>query len=97
MPVFNATTITAMVDRWRPDTNSFHLPCSEMTVTLEGVAMILGLPIRGRPVTARVDSARWHERVVVFVGRESPVRVPGVKGREAGVRVLWLRDVTSHP
>jgi hypothetical protein len=31
MPVFNVTTITAMVDRWRPDTHSFHLPCDEMT------------------------------------------------------------------
>jgi hypothetical protein len=80
MPVFNTMTITAMVDRWRPETHSFHLPCGEMTVTLEDMAMILGLPIRGRPVTGRVDSARWCERVVVFVGREPLARVPGVKG-----------------
>jgi hypothetical protein len=57
MPVFNATTITTMVNRWRSETHSFHLPCGEMTVTLEDVAMILGLPIRGRPVTGHVDSA----------------------------------------
>jgi hypothetical protein len=43
MPVFNATTITTIVDRWRLDTHSFHLPCDKMTVTLEDVAMILGL------------------------------------------------------
>jgi hypothetical protein len=55
MPVFNATAITAMVDRWRPETHSFHLPCGEMTVTLVDVAMILGLPIRGCHVTGRVD------------------------------------------
>jgi hypothetical protein len=47
MPVFNATTIMAMVDRWRPKTHSFHLPCDEMTVTLEDMALILGLLIRG--------------------------------------------------
>jgi hypothetical protein len=46
MPVFNAMAITAMVDRWRSETHSFHLPCSEMTVTLEDVAMILRLLIR---------------------------------------------------
>jgi hypothetical protein len=45
MLVFNAMAITAMVDRWRPETHSFHLPCSEMIVTLENVAMILGLSI----------------------------------------------------
>jgi hypothetical protein len=33
MPVFNATAITVMVDRWRSETNSYHLPCDEMTVT----------------------------------------------------------------
>jgi hypothetical protein len=57
MPVFNAMAVTAMVDRWRPQTHSFHLSCGEMTVTLEDVAMILGLLIRGCHVTSRVDSA----------------------------------------
>jgi hypothetical protein len=64
MPVFNATAITTMVDRWRPETHSFHLPCGEMTVTLEDVVMILGLPIRGHPVTGCVEPSTWHERVV---------------------------------
>jgi hypothetical protein len=69
MPVFNATTIMVMVDRWRPETHSFHLLCGKMMVTLEDVAMILGLPIRGCPVTGRVDSAVWHKRAAVFIGQ----------------------------
>jgi hypothetical protein len=90
--VFNAMTITAMVDRWKPETHSFHLLCSEMMVTLEDVAMILGLPIRGCPVTGPVDSIGWCERVIVFISRELPLRVPGIKGREARVHVSWLRE-----
>jgi hypothetical protein len=70
MSVFNATAITAMVDRWRLETHSFHLPCGEMTVILKDMTMILGLLIRGRPVTSRVESATWHERVAAFVGHE---------------------------
>jgi hypothetical protein len=35
MPVFNTTTITTMVHRWRLETQSFHLQCGEITVTLE--------------------------------------------------------------
>jgi hypothetical protein len=66
--VFNIMTIMVMVDRWRVETHSFHLLCSKMTVTLEDVGMILGLPIRGHPVTGHVDSAGWHERVIDFVG-----------------------------
>jgi hypothetical protein len=61
MLVFNATAITAMVDRWRSETHSFHLPCGEMTVTLEDMAMILGMLIRGRPITSRIESSTWRE------------------------------------
>jgi hypothetical protein len=77
MPMFNAMTITTMVDRWRPETHSFHLPCGEMTVILEDMAMILGLSIRGRPITGCVDSVSWSERVAAFIGRESPTNGAG--------------------
>jgi hypothetical protein len=46
MPVFNAMAIMAMVDRWRPEPHSFHLPCGKMMVTLKDMDMILGFPIR---------------------------------------------------
>ncbi|MFQ6651982.1 hypothetical protein Gotur_024071 [Gossypium turneri] len=43
--------LSALVERWRPETHTFHLPCGECTVTLEDVALQLGLPIDGSPVT----------------------------------------------
>ena len=45
--------IRALVERWRPETNTFHLPCGEATVTLEDVAYIYGLPIDGPTVTRK--------------------------------------------
>ncbi|XP_012487990.1 protein MAINTENANCE OF MERISTEMS-like [Gossypium raimondii] len=39
--------LSALVERWRPETFS----CEECTVTLEDVALQLGLPIDGSPVT----------------------------------------------
>jgi hypothetical protein len=90
IPVFNAMTISAMVDRWRPETHSFHLLCGDMMVTLKDVAMILVLLIRGRPITGRVDSATWRKTVAAFVGHEPPVKVLSVKGCEDSVRVRWL-------
>ncbi|MFQ6663381.1 hypothetical protein Gotur_030931 [Gossypium turneri] len=43
--------LSALVERWRPETHTFHLPCEECTVTLEDVALQLGLPIDGSLVT----------------------------------------------
>ncbi|MFQ6634872.1 hypothetical protein Gotur_010507 [Gossypium turneri] len=43
--------LSALVERWRPETHTFHFPCGECTVTLEDVVMQLGLPIDGSPVT----------------------------------------------
>uniref|UniRef100_A0A2P2K9C9 Aminotransferase-like plant mobile domain-containing protein n=1 Tax=Rhizophora mucronata TaxID=61149 RepID=A0A2P2K9C9_RHIMU len=42
--------ISALVERWRRETNTFHFTVGEMTVTLQDVALLLGLAIDGKPV-----------------------------------------------
>ncbi|XP_061355014.1 protein MAIN-LIKE 2-like [Gastrolobium bilobum] len=42
--------ISALVERWRPETHTFHMTQGEMTVTLQDVAGILGLPTDGQEV-----------------------------------------------
>ena len=58
VPPFNPMVLIAMIHRW-PDTHSFHLPCGEMTITLEDAAMILGLKIQGFPVIGDTESTGW--------------------------------------
>lgn len=43
--------ISALVERWRSETHTFHLMCGECTITLEYVALQLKPPINGIIVT----------------------------------------------
>ena len=42
--------ITCLVERWWPETHTFHVLVGEMTITLQDVAIILGLRIDGPSV-----------------------------------------------
>jgi Plant mobile domain len=59
--------ITAMVERWRRETHTFHLSVGEMTITLEDVSCLWGLPINGYPITSFVDD-NWEEDVLHVFG-----------------------------
>jgi hypothetical protein len=45
------SVVIAFVERWRPETHTFHLPIGETTITLQDVSVLWGLPIDGLPVT----------------------------------------------
>ena len=50
--------ISALVERWWPETHTFHLPHGEMSITLQNVEVIFRLPIDGEVLvgpTAVVD------------------------------------------
>ncbi|CAN0861392.1 Serine/threonine-protein phosphatase 7 long form homolog, partial [Linum grandiflorum] len=36
---------TSLIERWRLETNTFHMYHGEMTITLEDVSFITGLPV----------------------------------------------------
>jgi Plant mobile domain len=60
--------ISAIIERWRRETHTFHLPVGEMTVTLEDVSCLWGLPINGYLVIGFADD-NWEEDVLQAFGR----------------------------
>ena len=46
--------ITALVERWRPKTHTFHMSDGECTIALQNLAILTKLPIEGRPIIGRL-------------------------------------------
>ncbi|MBA0875201.1 hypothetical protein Goshw_027834 [Gossypium schwendimanii] len=51
--------ISALIERWRLEMHTFHLPCGECTLTLKDMQLQLGLPVDGSALTRFVQSADW--------------------------------------
>ena len=56
--------LSAWVDRWRLETHTFHLPVGEMTITLQDVAMLFGLPLDGTPIGPIVVPTDWDKQLL---------------------------------
>ncbi|XXG48213.1 hypothetical protein AAC387_Pa02g2724 [Persea americana] len=48
--------INALIERWRPQTNTFHFVCGETTITLGDISYLYGLPIDGKAVMGSIWS-----------------------------------------
>ncbi|CAN1743510.1 Protein MAIN-LIKE 2, partial [Linum perenne] len=61
--------VTTLLERWRPETNTFHLVQGEATITLEDVEILTGLPTQGLPVLVALDERtyRWGSAVLTWL------------------------------
>jgi hypothetical protein len=59
--------LAALLDRWRPETHTFHLPCGETAPTLQDVSYLLGLPIAREAVGAVDILDTWRLELFVLL------------------------------
>ena len=87
--------MSAFVEGWQHETNTFHMPFGKMTITLDDEGTILGIPVIGKSVSVEqlsferckvlvehgleVTSQQAHEELVVVRG--------------SSVKLEWLRDL----
>ncbi|KAL6908158.1 hypothetical protein ACP4OV_002328 [Aristida adscensionis] len=93
---FDRSLLSCWVDRWRPETHTFHLPCGEMTISLQDVAMLTGLPIAGDPIGPAAAPPGWQEDLearfagVVELPEGGLLPVPATQ--KHGPKKLWLEQ-----
>src|SRR6266540_2598433 len=90
--------LSALVDRWRPETHMFHLPCGEMTPTLQDVTYLLGLPLVGDAVGPCVVPPTWLDDLEAHFAYIDRLEVVGPlepypqAGRQSGPSRKWLQQ-----
>jgi len=80
--------VTSLVERWRPETLTFHFPTGECTITLQDISLQLGLNIDGPPIVGPT-MFDWKEMCDTYLG------VALVKGESligSQVKLKWLRE-----
>ena len=62
--------ISALVERWRPETHTFHLPHGEMSIILQDVEVIYGLPIEDKVLVGptAVVNGNWSQLCMELLG-----------------------------
>ncbi|QHN92509.1 uncharacterized protein DS421_17g584360 [Arachis hypogaea] len=86
--------INALIERWWPETHTFHFPIGEYSVTLEDVAVIFGLSTNGIPVTGPTLSS--YEALEVECLHHFGVAPRKTECRGSFVKLTWFRRLKDH-
>ncbi|XP_072060334.1 serine/threonine-protein phosphatase 7 long form homolog [Arachis hypogaea] len=86
--------VNTLIERWRPETHTFYLPVGECAMTLEDVAIILGLLTNGLPVTEPTLSS--YEALEAEYLDQFGVAPRKTECRGSFIKLTWFRALKDR-
>ncbi|CAN0838810.1 Protein MAIN-LIKE 1 [Linum grandiflorum] len=87
---------TTLIDQWRLETNTFHMYHDEMTITLEDVSFITGLPVDGGAVFQEYPAKDYDWDATIFrILGETPGK--GDYAKDGRLKLTWLKRTFGNP
>ncbi|CAL5430755.1 unnamed protein product [Camellia sinensis] len=80
----NKLAVSTFVERWQPETNSFHMPFGEMFMSLDAVSTILGIPVTSTSVLTKLsrdEAAKVLVKSLGVLGDDAVVELKGARGQ----------------
>ena len=87
--------ITVLVEQWRPETHTFHMPHGEVTITLQNVEVLLGLPIDGDAITGSTQK-EWENVCHEYLGFR-PINQNHTQLTGQRILIKWLLEQVADP
>jgi len=78
--------VISLVERWRPETHTFHFLTDERTITLQDISLQLGLNLDGPPIVGPT-MCDWEKMCDTYLG-VAPVKGESLIGSQ--VKLKWL-------
>lgn len=91
--IIDHALLRALIERWRPETQTFHFRIGEMTITLRDVALLAALRVDGEPVTC--TTLRDYTRLCVQLLGQAPDHIQAGCVKLKWLRVTFMRDIAS--